>query len=303
MFHPLADRNLPELPLVELRNDVHGILVIGGKGCGKTSVAVSFMAAITGMFPSRFNTEVEAKKQNMPTYGQIYELPEREVTLSNGTARQMRVVLTDTPPCGTRSQEEHPLCSSVSPNSAAHFNAIPSWMRITLRGGVYPHFAVLVVIDATALPLWEDGQRCREMARLFAVLRRSQYTVVLGVTKLLALREAALRNVAYGEKHGGEVGKDPRSSYEAFAGRYIDKVCSVIQAKAGENDWSFSQGPDNPAFPLENATIFDLPTWTSVGDFRKWQERKGTSELPNYRYIVQQLTRCLSALATRSHPE
>lgn len=303
MMHPLADRNLPDLPLVDEQNGVHGILMIGGKGCGKTSLAWSFLAGLTGAFPSRFNMEMEEKRRLMPTYGQTYELPERDVRFANGDIRQMKIILTDTPACGTNSREEQPLCASISPNSTQHFNAIPSWMRITLRGGNVMHYSVLVVVDSMAKPLWEDTARCRDLVRLLAVMRKSQYTIVLGVTKLQSLREHAQRETAYGSEHGGQVGKDPRSSYEAFASRYIDKVCAAIQAKAQENDWSFSQGPDSPAFPLPGQTIFDLPTWVSVGDFRKWQEKKGTAELPNFKYYTNQLNRCLSALSSRSHPE
>merc|ERR1712241_1560900 len=112
-------------------------------------------------------------------------------------------------------------------------------MRITLRSGNFPHYAVIFVVDATAKPLWEDSSRCRDLARLLAVLKKNQYTVVLAVTKLLNLREAALRDVANGLDHGGKVGRDPRTNYESFAGRYLDQVCAAIQAKAGENDWSF----------------------------------------------------------------
>jgi len=302
MLHPLSDRNLPELPLIDERNDVHGVLMLGGAGCGKTSLVLSLVAAISGSYPSRYDKEIEEKKGTMPTYGQCYELPDREVTLGSGAVKPMRLVLTDTPACGT-SQGEQPLCAAVSPNSSAHFNAIPSWMRITLRGGSYPHYAVLVVVDALAPPLWEDHKRCRDMARLLAVLKRSQYTVVIGVTKLFRARRAAARDVAHGAEHGGQVGRDPRSSYEAFVDRYLNKVCASIQSKAAENEWSFSQGPDSPEFPRVNATIFDAPSWVSVGDFKEWNEKKGTLEQPNLKYMTSQLDRLLGALAVRSHPE
>eukprot|EP00913_Durusdinium_trenchii_P016323 g15342.t1 len=96
------------------------------------------------------------------------------------------------------------------------------------------------------------------------------------------------------------VGRDPRSSYESFVGRYIDKVCACLQAKAGENDWSFSDSEGSVAFPLPNVSIFDVPTWTSVTDFQAWQGRKGTPELPNFKYYSSQLSRLLHALCKRS---
>lgn len=303
MLHPLADRNLPELPLLDERNDVHGSIVLGGSESGKTALILSLMAVTRGSYPSKKDADIEEKKRSMPTYGQCYELPERDIRFPSGNVRSMRAILTDTPPCGTKHREEQPLCATVSPNSTQHFNAIPSWLRIAMRGGNFPHYAVLFVVDAMAVPLWEDNARCRDLARLLAVLKRNQYTVVIAVTKLFKARELALREAAHGNDHKGQVGKDPRSSYEAFAGRYVEKVGASIQAKASENDWSFSQGPDSPAFPLMNSTIFDAPTWTSVGDFRNWQDKKGTPELPNFKYIVSQLTRILTALSTRSHEE
>ena len=43
-----------------------------------------------------------------------------------------------------------------------------------IRGGNLPHYAVLFVLDATAPALWEEPQRARDLARLLAVLKRSQ---------------------------------------------------------------------------------------------------------------------------------
>lgn len=303
ILHPLADRNLPDLPLLDEKNDVHGSMVLGGKESGKTTLILSLLALSSGTYPSKKDAEIEEKRKNMPTFGQCYELPEREIRLGSGNLRNMRVILTDTPACGTDQREEQPLCVTVSPNSTQHFNAIPSWMRITLRGGNFPHYAVLVVIDSLAVPLWEDTGRCRDLARLLAVLKRNQYTVVIAVTKLLKAREIALRDTNHGSEHNGQVGKDPRSSYEAFVGRYLEKVCASLQAKATENDWSFSHGPDVPSFPLVNSTIFDAPTWVSSVDWKKWQDKKGTPELPNLKYIKTQLERILCNLSIRSHPE
>eukprot|EP00927_Polykrikos_kofoidii_P078347 TRINITY_DN75180_c0_g1_i1.p1 TRINITY_DN75180_c0_g1~~TRINITY_DN75180_c0_g1_i1.p1 ORF type:complete len:428 (+),score=49.76 TRINITY_DN75180_c0_g1_i1:121-1284(+) len=303
LFHPLAERNLPELPLIDAGNDVHGILVIGGKGAGKTSLVVSFLAMINGAYPSRRDSQIQERRRAMPTYGQCYELPEREVRFRDGSTRDMRLVLTDTPACGVIPREEQPLCASVSPNSTQSFSAIPSWMRITMRSGNFPHYSVLVVIDSTAAPLWQDTARCRDFARLFAVLKRNQYTVVIVVTKLLKARQAAQRNANYGSDHGGEVGKDPRSSYEAFVSRYLEKTCTAIQAKATENNWAFSQGPEAPAFPLTNVTMFDAPTWESIGDYRMWQEVRASQELPNAKYMHGQLNRILLAASVRSHAD
>eukprot|EP00933_Yihiella_yeosuensis_P033765 TRINITY_DN27402_c0_g1_i1.p1 TRINITY_DN27402_c0_g1~~TRINITY_DN27402_c0_g1_i1.p1 ORF type:complete len:443 (+),score=69.98 TRINITY_DN27402_c0_g1_i1:70-1329(+) len=302
MLHPLAERNLPELPLIDEGNDVHGIVVLGGKGSGKTCMLFSMIAALTGSYPPG-NKEWKEKKASMPAYGNQYEMSERTVRMASGQTRSMRVVLTDTPPCGT-SKEEHPLCASVSPNCSQHFNALPSWMRITMRSNNLPHYAVCFVIDGAATPLWEDHQRCRELARLLAVLKRSQYTVALAVTKLHQVREQRIREVAFGTNHGTEVWKDPRSCYEGFVGRYIDKTSAAIQAKAKENGWSLQEGPDDlTTFPLPNVTIFDVPTWATYLDWKAFLQRTGTPELPNLKYANSQLTRLLHALSKRSHAD
>jgi hypothetical protein len=302
-YHPLSERNLPELPLIDEKNDVHGCVVLGGKEVGKTTLIMSLLAVTNGKYPSKKDAEIEERKQNMPAFGQSYEFPERDVRLGSGDVRSMRLILTDTPPCGTNSREEQPLCATVSPNSTQHFSAIPSWMRVTMRGGNLPHYAALFVIDALALPLWEDSARCRDLARLLAVLKRNQYTVVIAVTKLFKARKIALHEAAHGADHKGSVGKDPHSSYETFVSRYLEKVSACIQAKAYENDWSFSKGPDCPSFPLLNSTIFDAPTWIGPGDYKSWQAKRGTPALPNFRYMESQLQRIITALSIRSHPD
>lgn len=306
LFHPLADKNLPELPLHAhaTEDTTHGVVVLGGKGCGKTSLIFSLMASMTGKYSSRRDTEEHRKRNSMPAYGQHYELGERDIMMMDGiTEKTMKVVLTDTPPCGTNKEEEQPLCAAVTPNSTQHCNAIPSWMRITMRASV-PHYTALFVIDSMSdPPLWEDERRCRDLARLLAVLRRSQYTVVLAVTKLLSLRKEAIRNVNHGHPHRDVVGKDPRTSYEAFVGRYIEKVSSSIQAKALESNWTMSQGPDCPAFPLMNSTIFDAPTWNTTREFNDAMERKGCAEQPTFKYCMKQLDRILKALSRLSLPQ
>eukprot|EP00440_Ansanella_granifera_P070082 gb/GFBE01076032.1/.p1 GENE.gb/GFBE01076032.1/~~gb/GFBE01076032.1/.p1 ORF type:complete len:414 (+),score=62.73 gb/GFBE01076032.1/:1-1242(+) len=304
LLHPLSDRNLPDLPLINERNDVHGVAVLGGKSSGKTALICSLLSAVAGEYPDTHKAENKQKIKDMPAYGNSWDIPsERDVRYADGEVKSMRIVLTDTPPAGTDSREEQPLCMSISPNSTQNYNALPSWMRITLRSGNLPHYAVCFVIDASAKPLWEDHQRCRELARLLAVLKRNQYTVVLAVTKLFQVRESRLRDTAYGHDHKNEVGKDPRSSYESFVGRYIDKVCASLQAKARDNDWSFSDAPDAAAFPLPNVTIFDVPTWVGSMDHKTWSSRRGTPELPNFKYANSQLLRLLHALCKRSNPE
>jgi len=305
ILHPLSERNLPELPLVDPSHDSHGIAILGGKGSGKTSLALSLQALVTGNMTSRHDKAAYEKAGVMPTYGQKYDLPECAVKLASGGTEMMKLALTDTPPCGTDSQEEHPLVADVHPNSTRHFNAIPSWMRISLRGNI-PHQSVIFVVDATATPLWQDEERCRGMARLFSVLKRSQFTVVIAVTKLLAARTEALKGHYKGIDHQGAVGVDPCGCYETFVGRYLEKCSSAIQTSANRSGFRLRYGDsaeDAKPFPLANHTIFDVPTWTSVGDFKRWAEKTGTAELPNMQYYKKQLGRLLSGAAMRAHPE
>lgn len=281
----------PELPLLTDSNDVHGVLVLGGKEAGKTSLILSLAAAVNGAYPT--SRAVKDKRETMPLNGQTYEIPAREVRAVDGTAREMRVLLTDTPPCGTGS-EEQPLCTRVSPNSTQRQQVMPSWMKAALRSGNQPHYAVLFCIDSTAAPLWEDTGRCRDLSRLLFAMRRSSYTVVIAVTKLLQAREEALR-----EKNMGVAGgMDPRNSYESFAGRYVEKVSAAIQAAGGEQHLPVD--PGRQPFPLPNMTIFDVPTWSGAVVYKSWLGKVATVELPNLRYATSQLKRVLDALSLRS---
>jgi len=292
MLSNSADLGVPELPLISESNDVHGILVLGGKEAGKTSLVFSLAAAVNGTYPCGF--EVKEKRERMPAHGQNYEIPECEVTMAGSTSRQMRVLITDTLPCGTDAREEQPLCARVSPHSSQPFQMVPSWMRITLRSGNFPHYAVLFCVDSTAEPLWEDTERCRDLARLLGALKRNQYTVVVAVTKLLKAREDALRDKNLGRPGG----MDPRNSYEAFAGRYVEKVGAVIQAAAGERAWPMEAG-GKPLLQM-NETLFDVPTWSGAAVFKSWHGQTHAAQ-PNLRYATMQLRRVLAALCTRPH--
>jgi len=235
--------------------------------------------------------------------GDCYEAGDHEVTCADGTTKVMRIVLTDTSACGRTPSQEQPMCTTVRPNSEQNFNTVPSWMRITMRGGSFPHYAVIFVIDATAVPLWEDTGRCSDLARLQAALRRNMYTVVIAVTKLAQQREIALKNARYSMAPPTEVGKDPRSTYEGYFSRYIEKTCAAIQAKAGDSRWAMWHPPNNDPFPLNNVSIFDVPTYEGRHGFNTWQKKKVTRDLPNAKYIKQQLSRVLLAACKRSHPD
>eukprot|EP00913_Durusdinium_trenchii_P018094 g17002.t1 len=127
----LADRHLPELPLINDRNDLHGIALLGGKSSGKTSLICSLLAVHHGKYPH--SNDYKEKLREMSAYGNSWDFPEREICYVSGEIRQMRVVLTDTPPCGMNPREEQPICANISPNSHLHYSAVPSWMRIILR--------------------------------------------------------------------------------------------------------------------------------------------------------------------------
>lgn len=298
ILRPVVGGILPELPLLDSKNsDIHGVLVLGGKRSGKSSLILSVFAVLSGKYPIALDSQ--AKKHALPVFGQSYQLPEKQVVrLAEGRDEPQWIQLTEGQPCGTDPKEEQPLCATVSPNSSQHWNAVPSWLRVCLRSGNIPNYAVLLVIDATAKPLWEDTPRCRDMARLLAVLKRSMYNVIIAVTKVRQARAAAMKDVAYTGKLSTEVGKDPRSNYESYADRYLGKVCAALQARAGESDWSLSP-PGTPTFPLPNVTIFDVPTWTGALDHQTWLGRRGTPDLPNLRYMNSQLTRLLQALCYR----
>merc|ERR1712176_690700 len=145
-----------------------------------------------------------------------------------------------------------------------------------------------------------DLTRCSDLARLLSVLRKSQYTVVLVVTKLLLAREAAIRNSVW-QAHNGEVGKDPRSCYESFVSRYLYKVSAALQAKAQ----SEIESPEQP-FPVPNVSIFDAPTWANGTEYRNLRENdreRRHTLLPHFKYATVQLRKILDAVCIRSHAE
>eukprot|EP00929_Paragymnodinium_shiwhaense_P118699 TRINITY_DN90618_c0_g1_i1.p1 TRINITY_DN90618_c0_g1~~TRINITY_DN90618_c0_g1_i1.p1 ORF type:complete len:392 (-),score=80.37 TRINITY_DN90618_c0_g1_i1:46-1221(-) len=282
---------LPERPLMMPgQEDMHGVLVLGGKASGKTSLIVSLLSVATGSFPSKKKDAAVFEKMTsaMPLAGLSYELGHRDVRYPDNSLKPMRLTMIDTPAAGSNHPEEQPLCNIVSPNSLHHFNSLPSWMRMTMRSGCIPCYAVLFVVDATAPPLWEDTERCRQLARLLAVLKRSDFNVIIAVTKLMKARN---------------LDREPRNCYETYSSRYLDKVTAAIQAKASEAGWAFSAPtPDAASFPQSNVTIFDAPTWQNNMDYRKWQETGATtafSAVPNGRYFQTQLNKLLTALSIR----
>merc|ERR1712039_497904 len=156
----------------------------------------------------------------------------------------------------------------------------------------------------------EDDAHCIDVIRLLVALRQKQYTVIIGVTKMLKSRENILRDIAHGSSTGSTAsdrfGQDARSCYEVYVARYLEKVCKTIHAAALKIDLCFPQDSLEPIperFPTVNKTIFDVPSWTSVLDHNTWQGRKGTLELPNWRYMTSQLNKLLSAISVRSSDE
>lgn len=122
--------------------------------------------------------------------------------------------------------------------------------------------------------------------------------MTLRLTLHTKARENALREAAHGADHGGRPGRDPRSSYEEFVSRYLEKTAVTLQAAPQVRSLLAAQGGDGaPAWPKPGATILDVPTWVSVRDYEAWQDRRGTPELPNLRYIRVQLEKLVSALS------
>merc|ERR1712032_175755 len=183
-----------------------------------------------------------------------------------------------------------------------------SWLRTALKsgsGGDCECEAVLIVLDATKPPLWEDRALCRDLCELLAALRFNEYTVVLAVTKLYAAREAALLEVARGAPRGCCPGRDPHNSYESYVERYLGKIVASLRSSARMHGWLLGEElPGYQPFPLDGMTVLDAPAWLSIQDFRASAERRGTAELPNQRYIFGQLERILKALSVESpkHP-
>jgi len=219
----------------------------------------------------------------MPRFGQRYAFPEDSVPTYLG--HPARVFLTDTPPLGL---------APSSPETGAKLHWVNLWLRAAVSWE-QPQHSVILVVDATAPAIWEDRTFRNDITKTLVALRLGGFLVSVAVTKLLKAREAALRSAAYGIDRGGQAGKDPHTSYETFAERYISKLVVAFEASARENGWRWGDPPGFPPFPQAHVTVLDVPTWTSAGDFKAWQERRGTMERPNQRYIFVQLEKLLQA--------
>jgi len=275
--------------------NLHGVLVLGGMGAGKTSLILSLLAHVSGSYPTRFNADIKQKTMSMPLYGQRYDVGQCEMELSEAGKKSLQIILTDTPPCGTDLKQELPLCSNLNESGQDPKQAIPSWMRVFMRGGQYQHSTALFVVDATQSPLWEDTRRCCELVQLLFALKRSEFNAVLVVTKLRKARSDALRSAAYGSLVGSIPVKDPQSSYEVFVSRYIAKLDQALRIQARALGFCLSEEPFEPSYP----DIFDAPTWVNVGDYRGCRENKCMAERPNWTYMSAQLKKILVAVSIR----
>jgi len=263
----------PELP-------VHGVLVVGRRGSGKTSLALSLLAQAAGTYPSQKDAEIQAKRSTMVATGQPYELPVSEPASTSSR----RTVVVDTPHYGDGVRSERPLRQQGV--------NIPQWLSIVLNAHGLQSKAVIITIDGTDMPLWEDDAHCANLAALIAALKRESIGVSVAVTKLVRQREIALNDVNHGKHHGDQVGRDPRSGYETFASRYIEKVGAALRAKLSRID-DAAEESEQASFLRVDKTIFDVPTWVGAAEFKSWQQKRGTSDPPNFNYAIARLRRLL----------
>merc|ERR1719203_1383432 len=263
------------------REDV-SVLVLGRGGSGRTSLVLSLQALRAGQYPKRFESKKPEKEDPYATLpadgGQKHLVPPKLEGVG------LPLLMTDAEPCGSKDQVR-----------------LPGGRRlpVALRSHSLEFDAVLFVIDATAMPLFEDKGYCEEVGQLCATLRQQGHWVVLAVTKLPKAREEAVRAASHGADHGGRPGRDPRSSYEEFVSRYLEKMSVALQAVPGLRAWQEGQDAGSPLFPHPRHTLFDVPTWVSIKDFEAWKERRGTPELPNLRYMESQLEKVFTSLAVK----
>jgi len=256
------------------------VLVLGREGCGKTSLVLSLQALRGGEYPKRFDGKQKSKDEvhtPLSDGGKKYLVPPKN-------EGELPLMLTDPESCGVKDQVR-----------------LPGGRRlpIALRSGSLSYDAVLFVVDSTETPLFEDLSYCEEMAQLCATLRSQGYGVVIAIAKLPQAREEAVRAANHGAEHGGRVGRDPRRSYEEFVSRYIEKTCVALQATPALKAWHDKQDAGTPQFPHPRYTILDVNAWVSRRDFEVWQDRRGTAELPNLRYMQKQFENLVSALTVK----
>eukprot|EP00927_Polykrikos_kofoidii_P078201 TRINITY_DN75048_c0_g1_i1.p1 TRINITY_DN75048_c0_g1~~TRINITY_DN75048_c0_g1_i1.p1 ORF type:complete len:477 (-),score=44.89 TRINITY_DN75048_c0_g1_i1:141-1571(-) len=332
LFGPLTELNMPTAPPLEDSSRLHGIIVVGCANAGKTSLVFSLLAVASGAYASRFDRDLEAKRRaRMTMYGQSYEVAggARPVLVDGGISKQMRVFLTDLPSLvagtgtstsparvddgqagvvltaaavyGTGGVEASCGCGGATSAAVALDNCSPAVGdlaggttasiasgRTTVRP---PHRSVIFVVDATEPPLWEDT-RCQDIAQLMMRFRQQNFPVVIAVTKLDSARKRLV-----------SLGHNVHSTYEAHADWYLEGVCGAIRRAAGMS--CGGPGPDRPTdvFPIPNASCFDAPTWTKVGEWRACQERRASrgGDEPGWVYYQSQLRRLLVAAQSAGH--
>ncbi|CAK0896278.1 unnamed protein product [Prorocentrum cordatum] len=225
----------------------------------------------------------------MVATGQPYELSVCERTSTSIG----RTVVVDTPPYGHGARSERPLRPQGT--------RIPQWLSIVLNAHGLQSKAVVLTVDGTDTPLWEDDAHCADIAALIAALRRESVGVSVAVTKLGRQREIALYDASHGKHHGGQVGRDPRSGYETFASRYVEKVGAALRAKVSRID-DAAEELEQPSFLCAGKTIFDVPTWSGADEFKSWQQKRGTAEPPNFSYATARLRRLLQSTSEQAPP-
>jgi len=267
------------------KNEELSVLMLGHKGSGCTSLAYSMLAARTGSYPKRFEKKAGREPDVLFTSLGTNPFMAGDVrhVIPPRNSGELPIVLTEVDSSGTASQVR-----------------LPGGRRlpVALRSHSLTHDSVLLVLDTSERPLWEDVTRAEELGQLCATLRQQRYTVVFALTKLYKVREDLLKDMRMRgvDCHGGVPGRDPRRSYEEFVSRYIEKTIVALQATPPLKKWHSMQEPGTPSFPKAGSTIFDTPTWTCRREYEDWQERRGTPELPNLRYVEAQLDKLSTAL-------
>ncbi|CAK0896277.1 unnamed protein product [Prorocentrum cordatum] len=231
----------------------------------------------------------DVEGETMVATGQPYELSVCERTSTSIG----RTVVVDTPPYGHGARSERPLRPQGT--------RIPQWLSIVLNAHGLQSKAVVLTVDGTDTPLWEDDAHCADIAALIAALRRESVGVSVAVTKLGRQREIALYDASHGKHHGGQVGRDPRSGYETFASRYVEKVGAALRAKVSRID-DAAEELEQPSFLCAGKTIFDVPTWSGADEFKSWQQKRGTAEPPNFSYATARLRRLLQSTSEQAPP-
>lgn len=277
IFCSPTEHNVPDALPLDRVDPVHGVLLVGRAGCGRTTLARSLAAAAAG----EHGKGLPHATTHSDTQSYVVQAGMPIRTAAGGVGR-IPLVLTDTLPLDYIEDERGGFCADA-------FNA-----------GRFSHRAVVFVVDAAAPPLWKDESYRQRISSLMSTCRYRGYTVLVAVAKLEHARQY-ITDLRLRLAPGDRKTRDPRACYEDFVGRYLSKLCDTLESAIRTCETK----PSSLQFPVLNSSLFDAPAWLDAEAWQAGLERHGGigSKAPTWTYTHSQLHRLLQAATAESNTQ